>query len=155
MVTLSWYSYLTPFQRYCRFSVENIDPTPIPPEFHRNRPKQTATGLFMHLGISTPKTVSGHITRGTILWEANQNSLWLGLCLMHCALVNPTKLMHAWLMTTRPIPFVAPWQTCVTNAIGRIISVIFKTRNLLDCDQSNYSSCIIFSSIPPKLLCSL
>jgi len=25
--------YLAPFQRYCRFSAENSDPTPIPPEF--------------------------------------------------------------------------------------------------------------------------
>jgi len=26
------------------------------------------------------------------------------------------------------------------------------TRNILDCDQSNYSSCIILSHIPAKLL---
>jgi len=28
------------------------------------------------------------------------------------------------------------------------------TRNILDCHQSNYSSFIIFSCIPPKLLCN-
>ena len=31
---------------------------------------------------------------------------------------------------------------------------LYLTRNILDCDQSNYSSRIIFSCIPPTLLCN-
>ena len=31
-------------------------------------------------------------------------------------------------------------------------ATVYNTRNILDCDQSNYSSRIIFSCIPPELL---
>jgi len=34
VINRNLFSYLAPFQRHCRFSAENIDPTSIPPEFY-------------------------------------------------------------------------------------------------------------------------